>query len=735
MKTIVTSRSGLRLERTSRRIDYLDGIAFLADKLDSEKGAYFSSGVEYPDRYSRWEFGFVNPPLEIVGRAQTVSVNALNPRGERLLGILSSLFIGAESRVTEQSPRRLVLEILPSQDFFPEEERSRQPSLFSPIRRVIEDFRGAGEPLLGFFGAFGYDLILQFNPVELAQQRDGAQKDFHLFIPDQMYLVDRRLETAQRLDFVFTRGTASTKGVSRKPFHAAGPIPPSTGPDDPQATATNPISSDHRDADFAATVDEARQRMVAGDVFEVVLSRRFTAPYAGRPSHLFAQMKQLNPSPYEFFIQLGDEQLVGASPEMFVRVEGDRVESCPIAGTIRRGRNAMEDAECIRTLINSRKDEAELTMCTDVDRNDKARICVPGSVRLLERRLIEKYAGLFHTVDHVEGRLRYGFTGIDAFLSHMWAVTLTGAPKTKAVSIVEEMEGSPREWYGGAVGGLTFDGGVNTGITIRTIHLRAGEASYRAGASLVYDSVGVEEEQETRTKATAFFHIMDGAPEKSAALAASAMNAEQPGAARRVLMIDNDDSFVHTLADYFRQAGAEVSTYRWDTPVGRIVEAEPDLVVHSPGPGRPADFGLPDLVRDLAARRVPQFGVCLGLQGIVEAFGGMLAVLDPPRHGKVWEVSHNGRGIFSGLPTPCTVGAYHSLHAPKSALPDPLELTGWTKEGLVMGVRHRTLPIAAVQFHPESILSMDQDIGLRFIGNVVRELTATVQPAPPAVAI
>src|SRR5262249_6397898 len=160
-----------------------------------------------------------------------------------------------------------------------------------------------------------------------------------------------------------------------------------------------------------------------------------------------------------------------------------RVESCPLSGTARRTGRPMEDAERLRALLNSQKDEVELTMCTDVDRNDKSRICRPGTVKLLGRRQIETYAGLYHTADHVEGRLREGLTGIDAFLSHMWAVTLTGAPKKMAVEIIEELEKTPRRWYGGAVGAFAFNGDVNTGITIRTVHLEGGRANYRAGAT------------------------------------------------------------------------------------------------------------------------------------------------------------------------------------------------------------------------------------------------------------
>ena len=139
-------------------------------------------------------------------------------------------------------------------------------------------------------------------------------------------------------------------------------------------------------------------------------------------------------------------------PEMFVRVEGKCVETCPISGTIGRGVDAIGDAAQIRLLLNSDKDTAELTMCTDVDRNDKSRICEPGSVQVIGRRQVEMYSHLIHTVDHVEGILRPEFDALDAFLSHAWAVTVTGAPKRSAMQFIEEREHSPRRWYGGAVG-------------------------------------------------------------------------------------------------------------------------------------------------------------------------------------------------------------------------------------------------------------------------------------------
>jgi len=149
-------------------------------------------------------------------------------------------------------------------------------------------------------------------------------------------------------------------------------------------------------------------------------------------------------------------------------------------------------------------------------------------------------------------------------------------------------------------------------------------------------------------------------------------------------------------------------------------ELAPNLILISPGPGRPADFGVPELVRQAARLGIPIFGVCLGLQGIVEAFGGELEVLDYPMHGKPSKVIHRGQGVFEGLPESFQVGRYHSLYARRETFPTILEVTAESEDGVIMGVRHRELPIEAVQFHPESILTLEEDCGLRLMANVVR---------------
>ena len=183
-------------------------------------------------------------------------------------------------------------------------------------------------------------------------------------------------------------------------------------------------------------------------------------------------------------------------------------------------------------------------------------------MKVIGRRLIESYAGVFHTVDHVEGFLKEGFDALDAFLSHMWAVTVIGAPKKAAAQTVEALEKDARGWYGGAMGMISLNGDINTGILIRTTYLRDGVARYPVGATLLYDSVPAMEERETRIKATGFFRTL-GAAE---AAVAEAVERTASGAGAKLLLVDNDDCFIHTLANYARQTGAEVVTYRAGFP-------------------------------------------------------------------------------------------------------------------------------------------------------------------------
>jgi anthranilate synthase len=592
-----------------------------------------------------------------------------------------------------------------------EEERSRAPTVFSMVRAVVDLFRSAADPSLGLFGAFGYDLAFQFEEIEKKLDRPQDHRDIVLYLPDEILVVDHHQAIAWHDRYEFEFDGNSTEGLSRET------------PDAPfEASDIDPPRSDHQPGEYAKNVVRAKEKFKRGDLFEVVPGQTFYEKCSSSPADISRKLKSINPSPYSFFINLGsNEYLIGASPEMYVRVTGKRVETCPISGTIKRGQDAIEDSEQILKLLNSKKDESELTMCSDVDRNDKSRVCEPGSVRVIGRRQIEMYSKLIHTVDHIEGRLREGMDAFDAFLSHAWAVTVTGAPKLWAMRYIEETEKSARAWYGGAVGVLHFNGDMNTGLTLRTVRLKDGIAEVRAGATLLFDSDPVEEENETELKASAMLSAIREAGKSNAAN--DARKAARVGEGVNILLIDHEDSFVHTLANYFRQTGADVTTVR--TPVsGEVIDAhDPDLVVLSPGPGMPSDFDCKGTIAMLRERHLPMFGVCLGLQALTEAYGGKLRQLAVPMHGKPSRIKVLRPGkVFSGLGKDITVGRYHSIFADPVRLPRGFNITAQTVDGIVMGIEHDKEPIAAVQFHPESIMTLGGDAGMRMIENVVAHL-------------
>lgn len=719
----------------------------LVQKLDDHKGVWLTSSYEFPGRYARWSLGFVDPPLEISGRGSKCTIKALNQRGKVLMpaieeamknlkkeGVLADVLVASpevggnsgSGDVLENTSSRIDVTVVPPSEVgtFDEEERSRQPSLFSVVRSLTELFSfQAPDGQLGLYGAFGYDLTFQFEPINLSQERTEDQRDILLYLPDTILVVDQDKRDAWRVDYDFCVNQRSTQGLPRlgqsEPFK---PFDEST---------TEFVARDTPPSEFAESVEKAKREFAVGNLFEAVLSQTFREKLDADtpPSVLFRRLRARNPAPYGFFINLGEEEyLVGASPEMFVRCQAIadndyrpnaiRVETCPISGTVARGADALEDAQRVKSLMMNAKEESELTMCTDVDRNDKSRICEPGSVQVIGRRQIEMYSRLIHTVDHVEGFLRPEFDALDAFLCHTWAVTVTGAPKSWAIQFVEDKERSPRHWYGGAVGMVGFDGSLNTGLTLRTVRVKKGVAEVRAGATLLYDSNPVAEELETELKASAMIDaIVHKGPEDEGTVALERKNQPTPiGQGRKVILIDHEDSFVHTLGNYLRQTGATVKTLRSGPSALKSLEAmvqngeKPDLVVLSPGPGNPSDFGLSATIDVLLKHKIPGFGVCLGLQGMVEHFGGTLGVLGYPMHGKPSPVFLTPEGkardsLFSGLPDTFEVARYHSLHGIKERLPSCLTVTALSEDGIVMGIQHDSLPFAAVQFHPESILT------------------------------
>jgi anthranilate synthase component 1 len=271
------------------------------------------------------------------------------------------------------------------------------------------------------------------------------------------------------------------------------------------------VSSNFSPAEFEAIVSQAKEYIYAGDIIQAVLSQRLARPTYASPFAIYRALRSVNPSPYMYYLHLGDFYIVGASPELLVRVEDGIVSNHPIAGTRRRGKNATEDVALEEELKSDEKERAEHIMLVDLGRNDIGRISEPGTVEVTQLMDIERYSHVMHLVSHVQGKLRAGLSQFDALRSCFPAGTVSGAPKIRAMEIIAELEREKRGPYAGAVGYFDFSGNLDTAIAIRTLIIKNNIAYIQAGAGIVADSIPEREYQESLAKAQALLAAIDQA--------------------------------------------------------------------------------------------------------------------------------------------------------------------------------------------------------------------------------
>ena len=365
----------------------------------------------------------------------------------------------------------------------------------------------------GLVGYFGYDLIRTIEPV-LA----GSRPDDLLGLPDLWLLRSTELimldnQTGQILLIVnqpvdvpeaYAAGCRRLQELRAQVEETPEPEPLVETPDQESS-----FTSGFTEAGFCKAVQTAREYIIAGDLMQVVLSQRLSRPYQGDPFHMYRGLHALNPSPYMYFLNLGPVQVVGSSPEILVRREDDDVTVRPIAGTRWRGETEEEDRRLEAELLADPKECAEHLMLIDLGRNDIGRVCQPGTVRLTEQMVIERYSHVMHMVSNVEGKLSPGISTQDVLRATFPAGTVSGAPKIRAMEIIDELEPSSRGIYSGAIGYFGWDRNLDTAIAIRTAIVHNGQIHVQAGAGIVYDSIPEREWHETMHKAQALLQVAD----------------------------------------------------------------------------------------------------------------------------------------------------------------------------------------------------------------------------------
>jgi anthranilate synthase component 1 len=396
---------------------------------------------------------------------------------------------------------------------------------FEDLRAEVKRFRAPELPNLprffgGAVGFLAYDIVRCFEKIPETGADDLGTPDFHLMFTDTVLCFDNVRQTLKIIANVNLEDFASTKTacqsarvkidlILERLKHPA--VLPFLEGASTVAINDTSITSNMTREGYMAMVSAAKEYIAAGDVIQVVPSQRFEAPLTAHPFNIYRSLRAINPSPYMFYLRLGEQTLVGASPEVMVRVEGRDITLRPIAGTRRRGVTEAEDHELEAELLADPKERAEHVMLVDLGRNDVGRVSEIGSVKVTELMVVERYSHVMHIVSNVVGKLREGCDAFDAFAATFPQGTVSGAPKIRAMEIIDELESVRRGVYAGAVGYFSYTGNTDTAIALRTLLIKGNRVYIQAGGGVVADSDPGAEFEESVNKARAMVRALQAA--------------------------------------------------------------------------------------------------------------------------------------------------------------------------------------------------------------------------------
>ena len=406
-----------------------------------------------------------------------------------------------------------------------DKQEIEQGNPFDVLDRLLETYRidssRAPVPFLGgAIGYLSYDLchFIERLPSTAIDDLQLPESYFAFYdtiiafdnLENRVYVVSTgfpELEESQRL----TRAKSRLENMKSRLFSSSVPVPEAV----PQSTRERTeavLTSNFTPEDYIKAVEKTRGYIIAGDIFQANISQRFETDLTVPPYELYQRLRQINPAPFAAYLNFGDVTVASASPERFLLVNGDRVETRPIKGTRPRGKDAVEDVILAEELTHSIKDRAENVMIVDLERNDLGRVCQYGTIKVTELAMLETFPTVFHLTSTVIGRLRPGVNCVDLLKASFPGGSITGAPKVRAMEIIDELEPTRRNAYTGAIGYLSFDGNLDLNIVIRTFLIKDGKAYFQVGGGIVYDSDPEAEYQETLDKAKALIQALRLAP-------------------------------------------------------------------------------------------------------------------------------------------------------------------------------------------------------------------------------
>ncbi len=513
-----------------RQIDIAEPVDFFAKLSDYGRNQHccLLESKEHLAQAGQGEltFGTANPALYLSGKGADFQIIALSPVGKRMIKYLATAGRGRFGFCKEINFQidRITGQLNLDHGIIDEQARLKTVNQMDVIRAANFAFELSGKPFrvtCGLLGAISYDFIDQFEKLPANKTILLDVPDYEMYFADNIFLMDHksgdafvivnavitdddRNETVVDVENCFDYYFKVAKAPLPKPIKYTGPLPKA--------------DTDTKQADYEKMVQTAKKHIIDGDIFQVVLSRTIIEPCPDEPLDVYKRLRQLNPSPYMFYLNTPNTILTGASPELNLRVSGTKnrqVEIRPIAGTKPRGRiNGQIDPDTDfryeAELKLDRKELAEHMMLVDLARNDIARVTQKGSRVVTELLVAEKYESVMHLVSNVKGTLNNELDALSAYLATMNMGTLTGAPKIEAMKIIRRLEKNKRGYYGGAVMYLTVDGQFDSCITIRALQVKDHVAYIRAGGGIVYDSVPKTEFEETQHKANSCLRAVRG---------------------------------------------------------------------------------------------------------------------------------------------------------------------------------------------------------------------------------
>lgn len=645
--------------------------------LDHRLGMFYGCDYESQPIYRRQSTAFVDPSVSVVLEGIQALLTPLDDIGEALVKHWSLLVPGTWRDDGAYAP------ILRS-----EPDDASHP--FISLLRVLSGTLEGDCQDLGFYGTWNFNHWALRSPAPNSSEKVRVT----LYLP--LALLRTQGDISRWVRFKISQ--AGSHGTEAAAHQSAAP----------RTIKPAPAGDDFQPGRYAQRLAEAIHRIRAGEVMSLTLTQGFRRPFLGDAAPVFSKMRRGYPMPEMYFVNLGGgERLMGASPDLQARIVDGVIECAPVCGTLRRGADALEDAALGLELLSSLKEAAALALCTDAFADRLRAICEPGTLKLASRQRIHFFGTVIHAVDHLEGRLAAGKDAWDALLATSAPPTISGVPEQAALRVIEEVEGSQREWFGGAVGYVGVDGNMSVGSIMRLAWFHDEMVELRTGGVIVSHSEPPAEEEESQVKARSLMKLLGVDGHASVPPISFAGSPH-----RKVHLLTTNDPFANSLIDTLRMSGADVS-------VGRRPVDNASLVVASIRSG-----SLPmNCLQDVLESSRPALLIGGAALELLALEGVPTEPLSPPMDGFVLHVRAGAEDALHSMGC-FDAGVYCAERVLVANLPPHYAALASADSDVLMAYRHRNKPIVGLLFRPESILSSKGGAGQDAIGLALRALDA-----------